>query len=1236
MKFPSFGFGKEKGPSALSKEEIDTLKKHGRIDDGDEAMVQAHPDYYRTLIADIEKSLKETVPVVVPETSIPEEVVADKKEDQKEAELEVFSGSLKAEKVGATENQDSVLALEDLKLFGVFDGMGGHAGGDVASGIVRNYLAEVFQSLPDGLTLEQIQEELKKALHDVNEVVLKKGDEDFKLHGMGTTASVAKLWESPEGEKKLIIANVGDSRVYVLRSGGEIEQVTLDDGLIRKEVEDEEKAKELQKKLNNTISADTLDDDEKYLFNKRNILTQSIGMSGMEPRMCVVDIKEGDRWVITSDGIHDNLTDIEIEEILRDSKSSKEATDALLKAALERSRLGREVHSRSKKDDMSVVVGDLSSGESQKTAEPAPLKEVPSTPETAPAKSEPVLKRRRFGWLFGKKEPAVEPQQPQEEVASPVVEQAEVPKETNQEEVESVIQEESVAQPEQSQEEVSSPIVSAAEVPEQIEQAESEPLPRDDEIVPDPEAEKEKYGKSFELREKIQESRKARANLILIEEELNKKRKWKFGISTKGVKEMEAKYKSAKENYEEKRAEYIGAKTWRLLKEKQKVAEEAARKYEESHKGEKYFLEKWRKLGEKNLLTLFGKEEWNPTTKRGKAAKFLARGLSARSAISFSLLGVGVLSGAGSAVGIGALIGRKAFSGVSSTIGTYDLLNLLNEKRNPDKTSELISKLKESPDKVTNEDIEKQMAELEVRAKFRGERIVKSDEYQTLQKEYLKRIDSTTDRENVIKKVLLQVRLDKQVEEQKTKVEKIDTRNKLIAGTVGTIISTGALSEMWKYIRSIPGGEDATLEEIRKIMEQNPALDEEAARALAENQHALPDSVLNAADRVRVPQESFEGLPGGDIAGSLPHEQIQDVSILGGGHIEVPVEHIGTVKAGGSAWQAAREMVRSGAISQEEFSRAWSSAASTVEMPSGQTIHISDLALVHEGNQVVFIPEANGVPAHFQVLDYAGKTLKVGSNEDLARAFDTAGRPRPEWLNRALGSVADSSTDTVATPSVTPPTELPDIQPDLTPAGLDNTVDLMGLDPSVEGVHVDTADTGSIPLEGHTGDQVINNAAENGYAPKEILRFSWGGRMNLVYNADGQIDGYIIETDGVTSGAKARVVERAVRTSFNRNYEEVLNSSVRDSLHNTLGEGPAFEHGVAEILPDVNAQAKELAFQFDVLRRAFDRAEPNSPEWVFLRNELRRMAQPDPNYPSSIILGGMRVSAGIFKPNIIP
>lgn len=205
-----------------------------------------------------------------------------------------------------TNNQDTPIVSEKLRLYGVADGMGGHKGGEVASTSARdNLLRELEGKTPSVATLSG-------AIEEVNRQIYHQQEHDDALTGMGTTLSV--LWMS---DNFVYIGHVGDSRVYLLRDG-EFKQMTLDHSLVEQ-----------------LVREGVLTEEEAQNHPMRNIITRAIGTDeSVEVDVVVEERRKGDLWLACSDGLHGLVDDRQMRDALRQYAPEK-AADVLLKAALD-------------------------------------------------------------------------------------------------------------------------------------------------------------------------------------------------------------------------------------------------------------------------------------------------------------------------------------------------------------------------------------------------------------------------------------------------------------------------------------------------------------------------------------------------------------------------------------------------------------------------------------------------------------------------------------------------------------------------------------------------------------------------------------------------------------------------------------------------------------------------------------------------------------------------------------
>lgn len=235
-------------------------------------------------------------------------------------------------------SEDAILVDKERKLFGVFDGMGGHAAGEEASKIAKDTIAEREN------TEKTSEAELKNSLGLKIEA-----QKDPKKRGMGTTATILKLKKS-----KGFIAHVGDCRVYHFTQK-ELRKVTEDDDAIslaqHKGRLTKKESSSLREELSNARKKQDLGPQALSFFRRRNIIAQALGIGEIEPHLYTIHPTLQEKILLTSDGIHDNLTPKEIKKTIT-SKPPQAITNNLVKGALRRS---QSPHFRAKPDDMSVI-----------------------------------------------------------------------------------------------------------------------------------------------------------------------------------------------------------------------------------------------------------------------------------------------------------------------------------------------------------------------------------------------------------------------------------------------------------------------------------------------------------------------------------------------------------------------------------------------------------------------------------------------------------------------------------------------------------------------------------------------------------------------------------------------------------------------------------------------------------------------------------------------------------------
>lgn len=203
-------------------------------------------------------------------------------------------------------NEDNLVVASPL--FAVADGMGGHAAGEVASQIAVNRLEAAFaeHATIDGLV---------DAVRAANRAVYDQGRDQPDHRGMGTTLTAAALVEV-DGDEQLAVVNVGDSRGYLLRDG-ELSQITEDHSLVEE-----------------MVRSGQLSAEEAQVHPRRNVVTRVLGI---EPDVDVdvfpVVPFRGDRILLASDGLFNEVTDAQIASTLRRLADADEAARELVKLA---------------------------------------------------------------------------------------------------------------------------------------------------------------------------------------------------------------------------------------------------------------------------------------------------------------------------------------------------------------------------------------------------------------------------------------------------------------------------------------------------------------------------------------------------------------------------------------------------------------------------------------------------------------------------------------------------------------------------------------------------------------------------------------------------------------------------------------------------------------------------------------------------------------------------------------
>ena len=216
-------------------------------------------------------------------------------------------------------NEDCCYANPATGLFIVADGMGGHPAGEVASKLAVETLRELLETAEVIKNTQQLPQRIEQALQQTSQTIIRAGQKHPQWLGMGTTAAVVMITEG-----QAFIANVGDSRIYLLHNG-ELRQCSIDHNPTEPVL------------CHGTV------------LNLSNILTQALGIEQpLEPCLRQFSLQAGDRLLLCTDGLNNMLSDADIRLLLQ-TESLQEICHQLVALA----------NQRGGHDNVSVIVVDL-------------------------------------------------------------------------------------------------------------------------------------------------------------------------------------------------------------------------------------------------------------------------------------------------------------------------------------------------------------------------------------------------------------------------------------------------------------------------------------------------------------------------------------------------------------------------------------------------------------------------------------------------------------------------------------------------------------------------------------------------------------------------------------------------------------------------------------------------------------------------------------------------------------
>lgn len=243
--------------------------------------------------------------------------------------MATVSHSAAASHVGKirSNNQDSGYAGQTL--FVVADGMGGHAGGDVASAIATKRIIEADKPY---VSPQDAEFALQAALIAANSQLAETVFEHAELTGMGTTVSALVVLED-----QVAIAHIGDSRIYLLRDG-ELSQITIDHTFVQR-----------------LVDSGRITEQEAMVHPRRSVLMRVLGDVESAPEIdtSILATHEGDRWLLCSDGLTGVVSHSGIAAAMSSPATAQAVADRLVKESLD----------GGAPDNVTVIVVDIGPGD---------------------------------------------------------------------------------------------------------------------------------------------------------------------------------------------------------------------------------------------------------------------------------------------------------------------------------------------------------------------------------------------------------------------------------------------------------------------------------------------------------------------------------------------------------------------------------------------------------------------------------------------------------------------------------------------------------------------------------------------------------------------------------------------------------------------------------------------------------------------------------------------------------
>jgi protein phosphatase len=226
-------------------------------------------------------------------------------------------------------NEDSVRTCDDLNFFMIADGVGGNRSGEIASQSALDALEKFIRhNPPEWLgSRDEIFRYFRAAVTYVNQFIIKLSEVKPQYAGMATTLAFAYIRDN-----EMYVANVGDSRVY-LAHGDMIQQITDDHTYV-----------------NDLVKMGAITKDEAHMHARKNVITRAIGANANnEPDCFSVPLEVGDRVLLCTDGLYDEVDDETMLKVLASTDDMSRCAERLVSMANE----------NGGNDNISVICVDL-------------------------------------------------------------------------------------------------------------------------------------------------------------------------------------------------------------------------------------------------------------------------------------------------------------------------------------------------------------------------------------------------------------------------------------------------------------------------------------------------------------------------------------------------------------------------------------------------------------------------------------------------------------------------------------------------------------------------------------------------------------------------------------------------------------------------------------------------------------------------------------------------------------